>query len=63
MLLPDGSREPISYEYRMNYNAREVVWALSARKGWEWFNSVRDEERFKTMIERARNIADKTDKA
>ena len=57
ILLPDGSKEPISYEYRMNYNAREVVWALTARGGWEWFNSVRNEERFKAYIERAEKIA------
>ena len=56
ILLPDGSREPISYEYRMDYNAREILWALSDRKGWAWFNSVRDEERFKAYIERARAI-------
>ena len=59
ILLPNGSKEPISYEYRMNYNAREVVWALTAPSGWEWFNSVRNEERFKEYIEKAREIADK----
>ena len=56
ILLPDGSREPISYEYRMDYNAQEAVWALTARHGWEWFNSVRNEDRFKALIERAKQI-------
>jgi hypothetical protein len=56
ILLPDGSREPISYEYRMDYNAQEAVWALTARQGWEWFNSVRNEARFKALIERAKQI-------
>ena len=57
ILLPDGSREPISYEYRMDYKAKELVWALTAPRGWEWFNSVRNEERFKAYIERAEKIA------
>ncbi len=57
ILLPDGSREPVSYEYRMN--SGDVIWALTARSGWEWFNSVRDEERFKKYVERARKITDK----
>ncbi|MBQ2988053.1 MAG: RNA polymerase sigma factor [Clostridia bacterium] len=56
ILLPDGSREPISYEYRMNYGADDAVWALTARGGWEWFNSVRNEDRFKDMIERAKKM-------
>ena len=56
ILLPDGSREPISYEYRMDYNAQEAVWALTARQGWAWFNSVRNEARFKALIERAKQI-------
>jgi hypothetical protein len=57
ILLPDGSKEPISYEYRMDYKAKELVWALTAPRGWEWFNSVRNEERFKAYIERAEKIA------
>ena len=57
ILLPDGSKEPISYEYRMDYKAKELVWALTAPRGWEWFNSVRNEERFKAYIEQARKIA------
>ena len=56
ILLPDGSREPVSYEYRMNYGADDAVWALTARGGWEWFNSVRNEDRFKDMIERAKKM-------
>ena len=56
ILLPDGSREPVSYEYRMNYGADDAVWALTARSGWEWFNSVRNEDRFKDMIERAKKM-------
>ena len=59
ILLPDGSKEPISYEWRMNFDAQNVVSCLTAPYGWEWFNSVRGEERFKEYIEKAKKIADK----
>ncbi len=59
IVLPDGSKEPISYDYRMNFSASNLVYCLTARKGWEWFNSVRNEDRFKEYIEKARTIADK----
>ena len=60
ILLPDGSKEPVAYDYRMDFDARNLVYCLTARSGWGWFNSVRDENRFKEYIERARNIANKT---
>ena len=58
ILLPDGSKEPVSYDYRMNYNVSNLLYAITARKGWEWFNSVRNEERFKEYVERAKKMAD-----
>jgi hypothetical protein len=33
-----------------------VHYGMTAQKGWEWFNPVRDEERFKEYIERARKL-------
>ena len=59
ILLPDGSREPISYEYRMNVDARTLYSVLTMARGWEWFNSVRTEERFKAYIDRVKTIMDK----
>ena len=59
IVLPDGSKEPVSYDYRMNFSASNLVYCLTARSGWEWFNSVRNEDRFKEYIERAKKIADK----
>ncbi len=59
ILLPDGSKEPVSYDYRMNFSAKTLTYCLTARSGWEWFSSVRNEERFKEYIERAKKIADK----
>lgn len=58
-LYPDGKREPANYEYRIDpYNAL-VYDCMTARHGWEWFNSVRNEDRFKEYVERAKKIADK----
>lgn len=59
LLLPNGTKEPISYEYRMDSNANTILYALTAPHGWEWFNSVRKEERFKEYIEKARKLAEK----
>ena len=59
IVLEDGSKEPVSYGYRMNFSARNLVYCLTARKGWEWFNSVRNEDRFKEYVERAKKMADK----
>ncbi len=59
IVLPDGSKEPVSYGYRMSFDASYFLYATTARSGWEWFNSVRNEERFKEYIERARKITEK----
>ena len=56
IVLPDGSKEPVMYDYRMEFEAKNIWYALIAPRGWEWFNSVRGEERFKAYIERAREI-------
>lgn len=32
---------------------------MTAPRGWEWFNPVRNEERFKEYIERAKKMANK----
>ena len=55
ILLPDGTKEPL--EHDSSFNAHNMVWCMNAPKGWEWFNSVRNEERFKAYIERAEKIA------
>lgn len=58
ILLPDGSKEPVSYDYRMDFSVRTLVNCLTAPRGWEWFNPVREEERFKAYIERAKKLMD-----
>ena len=55
--LPDGTREPVSYQWELNYNASNLYHALTTPWGWEWFNSVRGEDRFKEYVARAKKIA------
>ena len=58
ILLPDGSKEPTSYEYRMSFDAKDFIQCLTAPHGWWWFNFVRNEDRFKEYIDKAKNISD-----
>lgn len=32
---------------------------LTAKRGWEWFDSVREEPRYKEAVERAKKIMEK----
>jgi len=59
IVLPDGSKEPVSYDYRLRFDVNNLYYAITAPRGWEWFNSVRNEDRFKEYIERAKKMADK----
>ena len=59
ILLPDGSKECVSYDYSMNFNAGTLLYAITAPCGWEWFNSVRNEDRFKEYIEKAGKMISK----
>ncbi len=52
--LPDGTREPIDYSYLFHPSAKQMYYGMTATHGWEWFNPVREEERFKEYIERAK---------
>ena len=56
LVLPDGTKEPIDYGYMLRQDKSLVHYGMTAQKGWEWFNPVRDEERFKEYIERARKL-------
>ncbi len=58
IVLPDGTREPIETYYLFNRSASFMYHGMTAPSGWEWFNPVRDEERFKQYTERAKEIAD-----
>ena len=47
------------YEPLFNETCSLMYYGLTAPPGWEWFNSVRNEDRFKEYIERAKNMIDK----
>lgn len=59
LLLPDGTKEGIAYNYRLESNAEDIYYILTASSGWEWYNSVRNEERFQEIVERARILKNK----
>lgn len=58
IVLPDGTKEVIREEsFYFSLNGASFMYsAMTALHGWEWFNGVREEERFKEMIERVRKI-------
>jgi len=57
--LPDGSQEPYDYDYLLNPGSDIMYYGMTAPRGWEWFNPVRNEERFKEYVERAKKLANK----
>ena len=60
LLLPDGTRESYDSAWFINLmNPARFYKAMTAPKGWEWFNSVREEERFKEYVKRAREMMEK----
>lgn len=54
--LPDGTIEPVIYEELFNINATIMYNGMTASHGWEWFNPVREEERYKEYVERVREL-------
>lgn len=61
--LPDGTRESYDSAWFVNLmKPSRFYTAMTAKKGWEWFNSVREEERFKEYIKRARGIMEEYSK-
>lgn len=52
--LPDGRREPLQTMGLFHIGISMPYYALTSPKGWEWFNDVREDERFKEAVERAR---------
>lgn len=56
IVLPDGRKEPIYHSYLFDCDDELLVYGMTAESGWEWFDSVRDEELFKEYIDRARKM-------
>ncbi len=61
IVTPDGKKEPTDYDYRINTSDSLFYRVLVAKSGWEWFNSVREEDRFKEYVDKAKELADKED--
>lgn len=53
ILLPGGEREGIDYEHLFTGDASLMHYGMTAPQGWEWFNPVREEARFKEYVKRA----------
>lgn len=58
IVLPDGTKEVIREEsFYFSLNGVSFMYsAMTALHGWEWFNGVREEERFKEMIENVKKL-------
>lgn len=57
--LADGSREPFpGAKLFFGRTISNAYYGMTAKRGWEWFNSVRGEERFNEYVERARKLRD-----
>ena len=56
IVLPDGTREYLDYDYLLAPEVSGMYYGMTAPRGWEWFNSVRNEDRFKEYIERAKKL-------
>lgn len=57
--LPDGTRELL--DYGCGYYTRdpkELYYGMTAQQGWEWFNGVRNEERFQKDVVLAKELMD-----
>lgn len=59
----DGSRYPVGFEYRFNsaVSGRTLYVAMTALRGWEWFNKARKEERFQELVLRAKVLKDQVE--
>ncbi|MPN47996.1 hypothetical protein SDC9_195600 [bioreactor metagenome] len=57
--LPDGKREPLSdYASVLDCGKSLAYYGMTASHGWEWFNGVRNEDRYKTAVERAKALTE-----
>lgn len=53
--LKDGTRRKLQYNWLVMH-ADVIYQPLIAKSGWEWFDSVREEPRYKEAVERAKKI-------
>lgn len=54
--LPDDTMEPVTYDHLFEGTCSLMYYGMTAPRGWEWFDPVRNEDRFKEYVERARKM-------
>ena len=52
--LPNGEKLPLLQGFKNSI--ANLASIMQAEKGWEWFNSVRNEERWSTILATAQNL-------
>jgi len=53
VIFPDGKKELIDYYDELDVSTGTPYYALTSKRGWEWFNSVKEEERYKSLCKKA----------
>ncbi len=56
VLLANGEKAPLEYGFRMDGACDAPYYALSSDYGWEWFNYVRNHERYYSYLDRAKEL-------
>ncbi len=62
ILLPDGTYESFPFSYGFSFVGGLIYYGLVAKSGWEWFNGVREEEKYKEYMKKAKELADRYSK-
>lgn len=57
--LSDDTIEPITYGHLFEGTCSPMYYGMTAPYGWEWFDPVRNDDRFKEYIKRAKKMNDK----
>lgn len=56
--LSDGTNESLIYDWIFHCAKDLMYYGMTAPHGWEWFNSVRNDDRFKSLVEVAKKISE-----
>ena len=59
ILIPGAGEEYCSDSYVFCHDSAAMYYAMTAPHGWEWFNGIRNDERFKSAVGRAKEIMEK----
>lgn len=54
--MADGTPQFCFGLFRLNPRSDEAYRLMTAKRGWEWFNGVRNEPRFVELVEKAKNM-------